>query len=166
MDLILDERAKEIAGQYIETQLSFAEDRLDVILERQIKLCQSPIERDLLLALLSEASDSYDHITVGPIENQQSAKDLTIWPQFPISKYKIDFGVFGSLYRGKTARVLVECDGHDFHEKTKEQAQKDKSRDRDLQSKGFSVLRFTGSEIFKNPAACAREVLTFIKAGL
>jgi very-short-patch-repair endonuclease len=59
--------------------------------------------------------------------------------------------------------LIIECDGHNFHEKTKEQAQKDKQRNRDLQSAGYKVIRFTGSEIFKNPYKCASEVLHFLK---
>lgn len=54
--------------------------------------------------------------------------------------------------------VAIECDGHDFHEKTKEQAARDKQRDRDLQSIGWAVARFTGSEIFKNAPAAAEQV--------
>ncbi|MDQ3254286.1 MAG: endonuclease domain-containing protein [Acidobacteriota bacterium] len=53
--------------------------------------------------------------------------------------------------------LIVECDGHDFHEKRKEQAAKDKRRDRILQSLGYRVFRFTGSEIHNDAIACAIE---------
>jgi very-short-patch-repair endonuclease len=55
--------------------------------------------------------------------------------------------------------IVVECDGHDFHERTKEQAARDRSRDRRLQAAGHHVLRFTGSEIYRDPMKCAEEVL-------
>ena len=45
--------------------------------------------------------------------------------------------------------MAIECDGHDFHEKTKEQAQRDKEKDRILQANGWLIARFTGSEIYK-----------------
>ena len=51
-------------------------------------------------------------------------------------------------------KIGVECDGHDFHEKTKEQAARDKKRDRDLQALGYRVLRFSGSEIYRDVNAC------------
>lgn len=54
--------------------------------------------------------------------------------------------------------IAVECDGHDFHEKTKEQAAADKARDRELVAAGITVLRFTGSEIWKDEEKCAQEV--------
>ena len=54
--------------------------------------------------------------------------------------------------------IAIECDGHDYHEKTKEQAQKDKSKDRALKKKGLPIVRFTGSEITANPDKCAQDI--------
>jgi len=60
--------------------------------------------------------------------------------------------------------VIVECDGHDFHERTKEQAARDRSRDRRASLSGFVVLRFTGSEIWKDPLGCAEQVMRWFMA--
>lgn len=54
--------------------------------------------------------------------------------------------------------ICIECDGHEYHEKTKYQAQKDKIKDRTLKSKGLDTVRFTGSEITINPDKCADEI--------
>lgn len=54
--------------------------------------------------------------------------------------------------------IAVELDGHDFHERTKEQAASDRSRDRSLHMAGWEVLRFTGSELWKDPAKCVRDL--------
>jgi hypothetical protein len=54
--------------------------------------------------------------------------------------------------------LIVECDGHDFHERTKAQAKRDRSRDRKWQQQGVPVFRFTGSEIWTDPLECARQV--------
>lgn len=56
-------------------------------------------------------------------------------------------------------RLVVECDGHAFHEKTPLQAKRDKSRDRYLLADGRPVMRFTGSEIFQTPLQCATQVV-------
>ncbi len=56
----------------------------------------------------------------------------------------------------------MECDGHDFHERTKEQAQRDKARDRDLQMAGWQIARFTGAEIARSPQKVADKVYEFI----
>jgi very-short-patch-repair endonuclease len=58
--------------------------------------------------------------------------------------------------------VVVECDGHDFHEKTKWQAERDKGRDRDMTAAGLIVVRFTGSEIWRDPVKCADEALRIL----
>lgn len=54
--------------------------------------------------------------------------------------------------------VAIYCDGDAFHNKTKEQAFRDRNIDRDLESIGFVVLRFTGTEIYNNIARCVEEV--------
>jgi very-short-patch-repair endonuclease len=54
--------------------------------------------------------------------------------------------------------IVVEIDGYEFHERTKEQAARDRKRDRDLVREGIRVVRFTGAEVFHRPFECAREV--------
>lgn len=54
--------------------------------------------------------------------------------------------------------LVVELDGHDFHERTKEQATRDKSRDRELARKGWRPARFTGSEVYRNPRCVAEYI--------
>lgn len=90
-----------------------------------------------------------------------------VYPQQTIGDYRVDFVLFRirSDYDHddrpiprRFSPVVVECDGHEFHEKTKRQAQRDKARDRYLQSHGYKVLRFTGSEIWTDPRKCALEV--------
>jgi very-short-patch-repair endonuclease len=80
-------------------------------------------------------------------------------PQFEVGNYRVDFA-FG-MTRDTAARkcIAIECDGHQWHEKTKEQAARDKARDRFLMIKGWPVLRFTGSEIHRDAAACAESVV-------
>lgn len=99
--------------------------------------CQSPIEKSMLAGLL-----------------EKLPKHFTVQPQARINYMTVDFAVTGGA-----RKMVVECDGHDYHERTKEQAASDKSRDRRLQAAGWLVFRFTGSEIFRDARACADEVL-------
>lgn len=69
----------------------------------------------------------------------------------------IDFAYFAG-----EGRFAVELDGHDFHEKTKEQAARDHSRDRLLTLEQWVPLRFTGSEVFSDPSGCLAEVMAFL----
>lgn len=66
----------------------------------------------------------------------------------------------------KTLRYAVEVDGHEFHEKTKEQAQRDKRRDRMLVKAGFTALHFTGSEVYRSPKKVVDEIVESLMAGM
>lgn len=86
-----------------------------------------------------------------------------ITSQFNIENMRVDFCLAHKNWRtGKVFRVVVECDGHNFHERTKEQAAKDRKRDRVLQEMGFNVFRFTGSELWRDPMGCAEQVAQFL----
>ena len=91
-----------------------------------------------------------------------SLPSVVIGFQVPFHRYRVDF-VVSEMVGGREFIVLVECDGHEFHERTKEQASRDRSRDRCFQ-KIHPVYRFTGSEIWNNPRDCwdeVREVLAW-----
>lgn len=59
-------------------------------------------------------------------------------------------------------KLAIYADGHEFHERTKQQAQRDRSIDRKLQKLGFVVFRFTGSEIYRNIDKCCEEIIAEI----
>jgi very-short-patch-repair endonuclease len=84
-------------------------------------------------------------------------------PQVQCCQHRVDFLFIGFCAELKPVLVAVECDGHDFHERSKEQAAKDKSRDRELASMGIQVMRFTGSEIHRDAPKCVREVIDLME---
>jgi very-short-patch-repair endonuclease len=84
--------------------------------------------------------------------------EVLISPQHQIGDYHVDFAIILNNVPDEQIKIVVECDGHDFHEKTKEQAGRDKKRDRELQIAGWKVLRFTGSEIWRDHLACGADV--------
>ena len=86
-------------------------------------------------------------------------QDGGIFPQVVIGSYRADFLMLHRASLNTFAGIVVECDGHDFHERTKEQATRDKSRDREMQIAGYRVLRFTGSEIWRDAFKCADQVV-------
>jgi very-short-patch-repair endonuclease len=79
--------------------------------------------------------------------------------QYPWRTYRSDMCLGGTAVGGL---ILLECDGHDFHERTKEQAAHDRRRDLLAQQDGFSILRFTGSQIHKDLYGCIYDVMTFV----
>jgi very-short-patch-repair endonuclease len=73
-------------------------------------------------------------------------------------KFRVDFLIAAMMENGDFA-IGIECDGHDYHDRTKEQAARDKKRDRAIKLAGWEIIRFTGSEIIKDARSCAKEVM-------
>ena len=118
------------------------------------KDCESPIEQILWMAL--------NFCTLN------SGKDYFFYEQAEVEangyKYRLDF-LYEEDYMDLTDNPLllaIECDGHDFHEKTKEQVEKRNKRDMDLKLAGYDILHYSGSQIYKNPIKCAMEILDYI----
>lgn len=131
--------------------------------------CESPIERQLSVALqfldLSWHNSWPLNKDIAPDLNHvpmQGRISLFVQPQ--IGRFRPDFCViaWSPSSRQGVVRCAIECDGHDYHERTKEQARRDKSRDRELATMGWPVLRFTGSEIHKDAFACVKQVSDFL----
>lgn len=57
------------------------------------------------------------------------------------------------------AGIVVELDGHDFHERTKQQVRARNHKDRLIQGLGLAVCHFSGSEIVGDPDACVASVI-------
>jgi very-short-patch-repair endonuclease len=77
-----------------------------------------------------------------------------------IERYRADFLLW--LDYGDTF-VAIECDGHEWHERTKQQASADRARDRALLRLNVPALRFTGSDIFHDAESCAVEIIELAK---
>lgn len=103
-----------------------------------------------------------DHIDLDRlIKNQREFAVLL--QQEQIGEFRVDFLIVAKFLSGDVVRVVVECDGHEFHERTKEQAERDRRRDRELQILGYRVLRFTGREIWRDALACSFSVAKFLQ---
>ena len=84
--------------------------------------------------------------------------DYCLVPQVEIGNYRVDF----ELINHKDKKIIVECDGHEFHQKSKQQVEKDNQRERDLKKLGYEVVRFSGSEIFKDAEKCVKDLLDIL----
>jgi very-short-patch-repair endonuclease len=88
---------------------------------------------------------------------------VNIAPQTEIDTYRVDFLITFSCGYKRLEELIVECDGHDFHDRTHDQASRDRERDRVLTSAGYRVFRFTGTDINRRPIECAIEIFRFIE---
>lgn len=91
--------------------------------------------------------------------SERKQRAVEICAQHRIESYRADFLVTAENPERGRVSVVVEVDGHDFHERTKKQASHDKARDRAMQRLGHLVFRFTGSDVNSDPIACADEVI-------
>lgn len=90
-------------------------------------------------------------------------------------KYIPDFLFNGSEYENaynelndkdieniENIKIIIECDGHEFHQKTKEQVARDNEREYNLKMQGYDVIRFSGSQIYNDPLGCAEKAYKYI----
>jgi very-short-patch-repair endonuclease len=145
-------------GVTANTDGGFKTDLRDILFgwETGFARCRSPIEQRLFgkLLFLTNGFAQIKYLGAPGIDQRFATVFVN---QLTIGPYIADFA-FMTCCEGRVAKLIVECDGHDWHEKTKAQAQRDKARDRYCVRVGWKVLRFTGSEIVRNADGCAEEV--------
>lgn len=141
--------------------MQFMPDAVEHVIDKTIAKVasevESPIEQIFLetLVLMHMLSSN----NVPPINrwNGLTSKPLYgVRTQYKLGSYRADFLLISSSGQA----VVVECDGHEFHERTKEQAARDRKKDRDIQAAGLVVLRYTGSEIWANPLLCVSNAVS------
>lgn len=107
----------------------------------------TPIEEALLVALWRSAAWNLASpiATLGP---------YAAYLQYEVEGHRVDLALISA-----ERRIAVEADGHPWHERSPEQAARDRARDRALQRAGWMILRFTGTELVRDGGGCAREIL-------
>lgn len=98
------------------------------------------------------------------VNNWTPGRGVVIRPQAKIGQYRVDFLLeqHGLGPDDICSPVIVELDGHDFHDKDKHQRSYEKARDRFLVKQKYRVLHFTGSDIVTDPYKAAYEVLELV----
>jgi very-short-patch-repair endonuclease len=130
-----------------------------------VHLCGSQIEQVMLAALVWAR---YGHerrlveIWDSAADPGKPLADVVIAPQYQIENCRVDFAIFINVIADEEIRIVVECDGH-WHEKDKQQAARDKKRDRDVTIAGWRWLRFSGSEIWRDHRWCGSYAATLVR---
>lgn len=147
-------------------------------LSTHFKKCESPMEARFLAALISYEGD---FLEINPerkfTELRTDVSGSAVWSQVQVKKYRLDFVVESRITvpdfsvtkkytngieipGSKVVRSIVgvEIDGHEFHERTKQQVAKDKAKERACMIEGFQVLRFSGSEVYNEPLKVIEEL--------
>lgn len=122
--------------------------------------CESPIEKLFYIAFnMYRFSRGF---------NTDYERYLDLEPQHEIvrdsgKKYRVDFYLTHEFQIPEQKGLIVECDGHEFHEKTKEQVKNNNERDYELKKMGYDVLHFNGRQIYLDPMKCAKEVYEYFE---
>lgn len=72
----------------------------------------------------------------------------------PGTRYRVDFA-------NLSEKVVIELDGYEYHN-SKDQFTNDRLRQRELEKLGWRVIRFSGSEVYKNADKCFDDAADFI----
>ncbi len=101
----------------------------------------------------------HNSLLESPIEEifwQAARKRISgLIPQYKVGRFRSDFAV-------PFKKVLIECDGRDYHSKL-DHIISDLIREFYLKSKGWNIIRFSGGEIYNNVNKCVLEALKKIE---
>lgn len=144
----MTERFDEVFAKALSYILDIEQLGVEAVLQEATLKTESPIEGLFALAMVAVTKWS----------------DYEWDQQVQIGPYRVDVLITMTdlTFSPDSLSLVVELDGHDFHEKTKEQARQDKKRDRALMELGYPVVRFAGSEVWADPFECAREALRLL----
>jgi len=130
------------------------------------KHCRSPIEKRFLVAMarahILRCRAHEDRVYVAAPNCRVVIDGLAYLADFCVL-----FGAYPSDRDGENAYhglLAVEVDGHEFHERTKEQAAKDRSRDLAMLAAGVLVARFTGAQVYADAEGCAERAFEVVDA--
>lgn len=135
---------------------------LSIESEIQAEAIESPIEQIFLIEWGFQEIQSGDKFRFYLIPQ--------VSVRHPSGKYILDFRIdflssaisdfdLSTLDVVPEPLLAIELDGHIWHEKTKQQVEHHKERERFLTSQGWTILRFAGSEIIKAPEKCVLETI-------
>lgn len=187
----IPEDIQQHLNDYKATSLHSAES-MHLDRQRLFEMCESPIEQIFLMTMWEYTNGypvNYQglHLLASNFgEPFQYGYDLRIFPQYEIRvpdpdkhgstrDYRVDFMHFVlppclpnnrqlpyDFHRDAIARIAVELDEHEYHERTPDQALRNRSRDRALTAAGYTTMRFTGREIHRGADAKGLELVSYI----
>ena len=154
----------EALNRYREDKSEKAPDLAQSANKQNLIKCESPIEKDFVESIYREFA--IGRVSIDKLQKQcnipREKEHFWLLQQMEV-QYQADEHIHPELkYRIDVAfprfKLAVELDGHDFHS-TKEARSRDTKRDRALIKHGWQVIRFTGSDIFRDIDSCVEECI-------
>lgn len=137
--------------------------------EGRLNRCESDLERLFvaLAAFMWREATLFSYNGEAPPGRPQRGRGyvIDVQQQVTVARYRCDFLLTIRSADGlKSRRVAIECDGHSFHDRTAEQASRDRRRDRRLIAEGVPTLRYTYSDLTKEPTGSMADLRRTVMA--
>lgn len=167
----------------IRSELIYKDERIrelfyDALLYNSLRMLNATERKSPIESILNITMDSHAIKKIKTYIQNTTRENFSVnvVPQYRFGEYHpdsgrrfvldfmigIDLGCKAKEYNEYGLKFCIECDGHNFHEKTKEQVARDKERDRVLTHYNYTVIRFSGSEIYNDPWYCADVVAEIV----
>lgn len=105
--------------------------------KRELKKCESPIEKKMCEVLYQKGYKPYT--------------------QIPCGRYRIDIAIYKKRFFFFNQKVAIECDGSEFHS-TPEQIAHDMKKNLFLKKKNWNVIRLRGKDIYHDESWCVKVI--------
>ena len=83
--------------------------------------------------------------------------------QVPIGPYVVDFTF---THERVEPRFVIELDGHAWHRRTAEEAGYEAHREREISAEGWTIIRYMGAEVMRDPRKVAQNAFGRVFAKL
>jgi hypothetical protein len=101
------------------------------------------------------------HVTLAPQQEVALPSTTTYRLDFVVDQDDTDAGWEASQAGIDWPQIAIELDGHDWHERTKDQVILRNQRDRDLQTAGWKIFHVSGTELLRDPVSVVAEIMAF-----
>jgi len=149
-------RRRMLSKGATEATIKSARNHAVIAIQLGLEICDSPIERTLLPALV--CSD-FGVVSDFPAKMHDPRREclpdgpVIIIPQFAFARSRMDFGM-AVRFKGQLQMFCIECDGAAFH-----RAANNIVRDGYFASWGIPTARLSGREIYDDTFAAAQKAL-------
>lgn len=131
------------------------ESPIEQIFVTKLNFCKDDLEGELNDELYLEDKFYFNNSTI---------KFGRVLVQRKIDNYRVDIVLPINIYCNGNKiikNVIIECDGYEHHYSTPEKILKDKEREKYLERKGYSVIRFLGKQIVNDIEDCIADLGSF-----
>jgi very-short-patch-repair endonuclease len=168
-------RRDEHYGKFLERCKEFIDLHTSQVLESHFNITESPLENFFAISfklscLNHNVASVFNKYELLPQMGIDHAGDLNFYNKKKTDKFRLDFvllnlNAYCNYIEGKVKsynKIGIEIDGFEFHEKTKEQFEREKVRNRFLTKYDWKIFYFAGTEIYNNPFGCVMEIYEYL----